>query len=675
MSINKKQDTVEEIQGIKVADPYRWLEHSENTEVQIWISEQNKRTDATLKNDLFKKFSGELEKNFKVVNFSNPLPVQGGYFYTERQPDEDQGVLYFKRGLDGVPVMLYNPNGKRDGNTVSIDTWSVSRTGKYIAYSISEDGDEMATLYIKDVATNQELADRITHCRYPLVSWLPDDSAFFYTRNPRPGTVPKNEEHLHTKVYLHRLGDDPDNDELIFGADRPKDDMIGINLSPNGKYLAISVAQSWTENNIYIYNHETQETKTLIESVPSKFYVYFLDDKVLIKTNNKANNYRVLWTAYEGLHKSIDEWKEFIAEKEHLLQSISVTKNKILVEYLVNAHSEVLIFNYEGAELDKLPLPQYSSLAGISGRNEEEEFFYGVDTFIFPKITYQYNPATAQHVEYRKTYNPIYPEKYEIKQEWFQSKDGTRVPVFIFHKKGVVRNGQNPTLLYGYGGFSHNETPGFMRNWVPWIERGGIFVIANIRGGGEFGESWHKGGVKENKQNSFDDFIAAGEYLIVQKYTDQQHLGIIGVSNGGLLVSAVGVQRPDLWKAICSRVPLTDMVRFPLFGIAVRWTHEYGNPEIKEDLQRIMTWSPYHNVKEGTKYPDFFFTTANKDSRVDPLHARKMAAILQNAHKENMALVFTEMEAGHGPGKPVAKMVENQALVLTFFATKLGLKV
>lgn len=325
--------------------------------------------------------------------------------------------------------------------------------------------------------------------------------------------------------------------------------------------------------------------------------------------------------------------------------------------------------------MDKIPLPPYSNLSGISSHIMEEEFFYGVDSLLFPKITYRYDPDTKEYLEYQKTENPINPEEYEVKQEWYVSKDGTQIPMFILHKKGIILNGLNPTILYGYGGFASNATPNFMRGWAPWTEKGGVFAMANIRGGGEFGEKWHKDGIKDKKQNSFDDFIAAAEYLISQKYTSREHLGILGASNGGLLVSAVGVQRPDLFKSICSKVPLTDMVRFPKFGMALRWVHEYGNPEVTEDLKKILTWSPYHNVKQGTNYPDFFFTTANKDTRVDPLHARKMAAILEDADESNKALVLTEMEAGHGHGKPIAKIVENQASVLSFFSKTLGLKV
>ncbi len=670
----KRQDIVDDICGIKVIDPYRWLENADDVEVKEWTELQNEKVSNELKNSSFELFSKELAGTFKVVNFSNPIPVNGKYFYTERQKDEDQAVLYFKNGLEGEPIKLFDPNGKREGNTVTIDYWQESHTGKYVVYGISEGGDEMATLYIKNTETNEELSEKIKYCRYSSVQWLPDDSGFFYTKNPVPGTIPKGEEHLHTKVYLHVLGTDPDTDELIFGENRPKDDMISLTLSQDGKLLAIEVSQTWTENEIYMYNRESKETKILVSGVPAKFSITFLEDKVLLDTNYKANNYRVISTTYDNLYIPIDQWKEFISEKPFLLESTMATKNKILVEYLVNACSEVSVFDHNGNETGKIPLPQYSSLISMSGRETEEEFFYSVSSFVFPVIIYRFDPVTSSYIEYRKTDNPINPEEYEVVQEWCVSKDNTRVPMFVFYKKNIVKDGTNPTILYGYGGFSSNQTPSFMRNWVPWIERGGIFAIANIRGGGEFGDTWHKDGIKEKKQNSFDDFAAAAESLIAMKYTSKEHLGILGGSNGGLLVSAVGIQHPDLCKAVCSRVPLTDMVRFPKFGMAVRWVHEYGNPEVKEDLERILTWSPYHNVKEGIKYPDFFFTTANKDTRVDPLHARKMAAMIQGVNENNKVLVFTEMEAGHGPGKPIIKLVESQALILSFFSERLGLR-
>ncbi len=472
---------------------------------------------------------------------------------------------------------------------------------------------------------------------------------------------------------MHKLGDDSDNDELIFGEGRPKDDMISLRISPDGRFLAIQVSQNWVENEVFIYDTQNKQLKPLITGIKANFYISFIKDKVLLDTNYRANNYKILYSSYDDMYKPVTDWLEFIPERKYLLKSFSITSTKILVEYLVDVCSEVCVFDYSGKELSKIPLPKYADLSGISSNRDEEEFFYGVESFTFPKIVYRYDPVKDSYNEYRKINNPIDPQDFEIKQEWYVSKDGTKVPMFIFHKKGLEMNSGNPTILYGYGGFESSQTPSFMRNWIPWIKRGGIFAIANIRGGGEFGKNWHRSGIKDNKQNSYDDFIYAGEHLINNKYTSKQKLGILGGSNGGLLVSAVAVQRPDLFKAVCSRVPLTDMVRFHKFGMAMRWVNEYGNPEIKSELENILKWSPYHNIRQGIEYPNFLFTTAEKDTRVEPFHARKMAASLQAVNIKNDIFLFTEMDAGHGSGKPISKIVEMQAYVLAFFDRYLNL--
>lgn len=672
---SKKINTDDFIEGVSVPDPYRWLEDAESSETKEWIETQNSYTDSFLRNKNFEVFSDELAKNFKTVDFSNPIPVRGKYFYKERQPDDDQFSLYVKNGISGSPIKLVDPNGMRDDNTIAVVFWSVSKTGKYLAYGLSQGGDEMAVMRIKDVDTDANLSEQIPQCRHSQIRWLPDDSGFFYTRNPWLGTVPKNEEHLHTKVYFHKIGESPEKDELIFGKDRPKDEMLTLSISLDGRYLAISSARTWTENDIYIYDRNTKQTNPLIVGISAKFSPIFLKDKIIIKTNYKANNFKIISTSLTSLFDSIDSWKELIPQREYLLDSVTTTKSKIIATYLMNAHSKVVMFDHNGKEVEEIPLPPHSSITGISSNLEEDEFFYGVDSFTFPKITYRYSPSENKFEIYRKTDNPINPDDYVVKQEWCKSKDGTELPLFVFHRKDIPTGKACPVILYGYGGFAHIDTPGFMKNFVPWIERGGIFAIANIRGNSEFGEKWHKDGIKDKKQNSFDDFIAVAEHLIKNGYTDQDHLGILGASNGGLLVSVVAIQRPDLFKAVCARVPLADMVRFSKFGVASRWIHEYGDPQVKEDLQKILKWSPYHNVKNGTEYPPFLFTTANKDTRVDPLHARKMTASLQSVNKNNPVLIFTEMEAGHGPGKPIKKIVESQALLLTFFAQNLGLEV
>jgi prolyl oligopeptidase len=671
--ITKKENILEDINGISVSDPYRWLENGEGADVKEWITQQNAYTASLLRTPRQQAFAEELTKDFSVTTFSTPLPVQGHYFYTERKPGEDQPSLYVRTGIEGEPVKLIDPNGKREGNVVSLDYWFPDNTGRFVAYGLSEAGDEMATLRVIDVEKKETLSDEIVRCRYSSVKWLPDSSGFFYTRNPRPGIAPKGEEHLHVKVFCHMLGTDPESDDLVFGDERPKDDMVNLSLSADGRLLAIHVSRTWTENEVYLYDTAQKSLKPLITNIPSHFALRILDDKAILLTNYKANNNRILWAALAEMEKPVDQWKEFVAEREYSLSNMVIAKEKILLEYLVNASTEIKVIDYKGSDLGSIPFPPYSSLSGVGAMKTESEFFYGVESFTFPQIIYRYDPAENKYEVYRKTDNPLNPDQCEVRQEWFVSKDGTKIPIFIFHKKGIAL-GEEPTILYGYGGFGSSETPAFMRGWVPWILHGGIFAIANIRGGGEFGEHWHIDGIKDKKQNSFDDFIAAAEYLIAQKYTDTKHLGILGASNGGLLVSAVTVERPELFTAVCARVPLTDMVRFPKFGMAVRWVHEYGDPQSTVDLKNILKWSPYHNVHEGIEYPSMLFTTGEKDTRVDPLHSRKMVALLQAVNKNNEVCIYTELEAGHGAGKPVSKTIDLQSLIIGFFAEKLDLQ-
>ncbi len=671
----KRKNIVKKIHGYEVNDPYRWLENPDNKETKKWINQQNRYLKFNLKDDVFKIFQKELAKNFKATTFSNPYPIKGRYFYSEKKPNKNQSAAYFKDGLHGKPVKLIDPNGMNKGDTISLDYWFPSRTGKYVVYGLSRGGSEAATLYIKNINNRKNLPEKIINCRYSSVAWLPDDSGFFYTRNPRPNTVPKNEESLYSRVYFHKLKNNPNRDELIFGKNRPKDDMLGITLSIDGRYLSINVSQNWVENNIYILDIKEKRLFLLSKEVGAKFYLWFARDKAFVLTNYKADNFRILSAPIKNLFTSIKNWKELIPEKKYAIEGFRVSKNKIIIEYLKNASALLFIFNHSGKNKEKISIPPYSSIVGISTNREEKEFFYGISSFTFPKIIYRYNPDSNKHTEYRKIKNPINPGDYKVSQKWCKSKDGTKIPMFIISRRNVVKNGKNPTILYGYGGFSISETPVFDKGIIPWIERGGIYVGANIRGGGEFGEKWHKDGIKENKQNSFDDFIAAAQYLISQKYTNKEHIGIMGGSNGGLLVSAVAIQRPDLFGAVCSMVPLTDMVRFPKFGMAMRWISEYGNPKIEKELKNILKWSPYHNVKSEVEYPNFLFTTAEKDNRVNPLHARKIAAMLQSVNKENNVFIFTEKEAGHGRGRPIYKIVELQSFIITFFVKYLGLKI
>lgn len=653
---------------IEAQDPYRWLEDSDSKDTQGWIKKQNKKTDSFLKDENFDLFSKELEENFKEKDTLNPTKAGEYYFYRERLPDEDQLNIYVKRGLEGKPQKIVKVSG-----TDTIDYWKASHTGKLLVYGISSKGDEMATLFIKDVEGGKVL-EKIPYCRYSSICWLPDDSGFFYTRHLTPTEVPKGEENMHEKVYFHKLGEEYKKDPMIFGKDRPKDDMPDLELSPDGKYLAIHNYREWTKNDIYLYDVERKEVTDLIVGEEAKFSLQFLEDRAVLLTNHQAENQKILQILLEKLTNStLSDWEPFVKETDSQLIYPYITKNKIILEYLENACSKTKVVSHEGKDLGGIDMPQYASLMGITSCIKEEEFFYAVGTFLEQRKVYRFDPETESYSIHLSLPNLLDPDEYEVKQNWCASKDGTKVPYFIVHRKNIELNMANATVLYGYGGFTTNQTPAFMKTWVPWFERGGVFAVANIRGGGEFGESWHKSGIKENKQNSFDDFVAVAKDLVKNKYTSSSHLGILGGSNGGLLVSVAGVQEPSLFKSVCSKVPLTDMVRFPLFGMASRWIHEYGDPTKKEDLERILRWSPYHNVKEGVTYPTFLFTTGEKDTRVHPLHARKMTAKLQEVEKEERTFLFTEKDAGHGMGKPVSKIVESQALTLNFFTKTLGL--
>ena len=669
----RKDSTVDVLHGIAIPDPYRWLEQGESAEVVEWTREQNAYVDASLRGEAQEMFAGELTKHFRVVYFTNPILLAGRYFYTERQPNEDQSAIYYKQGLDGEPIVLINPNGQREGNTISVDYWLPSWNGKYLVYGVSQGGDEMASIHIRDVDKNEDLPETISQCRHAALCWTPDNKGFFYTRNRPPVGVSAGEEHLYAKLFFHALGEDPAKDICVFGEGRPKDDMMELSMSRDGRFLAIHVTQGWTENEVYIYDTQDKSLRPLIAGIAAKFSLEFLENEVLVHTNYKADRYRVLVVSLAALFTSVDTWREFVPEREHLLEQVRITKDRVLLSYLVNACYDLATYDHHGNRVTEVSIPPLTSLSDISATPTEAEFFYGVESFVFPCIDYRFDPVTRTALEYRVTSNPIRPRDYVVKQEWFTSKDGTRVPMFVFHKSSILPGAVHPTVLYAYGGFASNLTPSFMRAWVPWLERGGVFAVANIRGGAEFGEQWHLNGILEKKQNGFDDYIAAAEYLIAQKYTDAAHLGILGGSNGGLLVSAVAVQRPELYGAVCSRVPLTDMVRFPQFGMAMRWVHEYGDPKIKDQLETILTWSPYHNVQINKTYPPILFTTGTKDTRVDPLHARKMAALFQSVVTNNSALIFTEQEAGHGPGKPIVKQVELQSLILSFFSQHLGL--
>lgn len=661
------------IHGHKITDNYRWLEDTNSIQVKNWVKAQNKLTNKFIKPELRAKLEKEIAQSFNFPSFGIPYLIGGWYFQLNRTPKEDQHILYVSKSLDGKKRVLIDPNklSKKNNNTTSLDFWFPSSHGKYLAYGISYNGNELSILKILNIKTGKDLEIVAQNASYSSVAWLDDESGFYYTKHPDPGSVKIDDERYYEKVFFHRIGTDAKFDEEIFGKNRSKEEAFGLNLSPDNSLLFISSNQNMQHDDIILYNILNKEIKELIKGYMCHNCIYFTEDKILLLTNYKAPNYRILSTSIKNLLTDLDKWNEFIPEKNNKLEWCQITNDQLIAVYLINASYRAITYDLTGKETGKLLMSNHASILEISTNPKESEFFYEFSSFVTPEVTYRYNSKTKHMYEFNRMDSIIDDKDYIVKQEWYKSKDGTSIPMFIVHHKDVKLNSKNPTILYGYGGFEISLTPTFLAGIVPILKRGWVYALANIRGGGEFGDKWHQDGIKEKKQNSYDDFIAAAEYLINNKYTDNHHLGIMGGSNGGLLVNVVAIQRPELFKAVVSLVPLADMVRFPNFLIASRWVQEFGDPSNSKDLINLLRFSPYHNVKDGVEYPAFFFATASKDTRVDPMHAYKMTALLQSKNKKNPVLLYNDSKSGHMGSASYSHFYKEQARLLAFFIEQL----
>ena len=584
-----------------------------------------------------------------------------------------------REGLGGTDRVLIDVNKMSTDGTVALDWWFPADDGKYIAYGTSPNGSEESTLHLIDTATGKLLPDVIERTRFASLAWKKNNSGFYYTRHPKKGEVPDGEEVYHVKVFYHALGTDPEKDPLLFGEGRNPQDIPSVNLSEDGRWLLITVFQGWTKSEMYLQDLSSKNPP--VEITTGKEFLYsgdFLKGKLYITTNEDAPRFRV-FTA-DATNPKRENWKELIPQSDAVLQSASVTGGKLFAQYEHNASSELKIFDVDGKKLRDIPLPTIGTVNAVAGKWDVSELFFGFQSYTVPPSVYRYDLSTGATSLWTKVDAPsIDPSGFEVQQVWYNSKDGTRIPMFVVSKKGIEKNGKNPVLLTGYGGFNVSETPSFSRSMYLWMEHGGIYAVANLRGGSEFGEDWHRAGMLEKKQNVFDDFISAAEYLIAQKYTDKDHLSILGGSNGGLLMGAMITQRPDLFRAVICAVPLLDMLRYQNFQIAKLWIPEYGSAEDPKQFDFIYAYSPYHRVKQGQEYPAILFMTADTDTRVDPMHAKKMAALMQaeaknGASKEKPILLRIETKAGHGQGKPVAKQIEENTDMYSFLFWQLGVK-
>src|ERR1700677_979230 len=668
------------IQGHKIIDDYRYLENPNDPDTKLYVDEELSYTRSILD-----PLPGRDKINARLSQLlmigTEGAPQLGGkyYFHTRREGNQNQPILYVREGLNGDDKVLVDANQMSADGTVALDWWYASEDGKYVAYGTSPSGSEVSTLQVIETATGKLLPDSIERTRAASVAWKRDNSGFFYTRYPKKGDVPAGQEVYYRHVFYHGLGTDPAQDPLIFGEGRDPEWWPNVNLSDDGRWLLIDEEHGWTKTQLFLQDLTTKNPP--IEITVGKDFQYtgdFFEGKLYITSNHDASHYRVF--VADTANPKRENWKELVPQSDAVLQNASVTGGKLLAQYEHNATSELKLFALDGKKLADIPLPAIGNVFGVSGRYDRNEIFFGFQSFTVPPSVYRVDLAGVQSTLWAKVDAPsIDPSQYGVQQVWYSSKDGTKIPMFIVSKKGIAKDGRNPTLLTGYGRFNLFLTPTFSRRTSLWREHGGVYAVANLRGGAEFGEEWHRAGMLEKKQNVFDDFIAAGEYLMAQKYTDKDHLAIQGGSNGGLLRGATITQHPDLFRAVICQVPLLDMLRYQNFQIAKLWIPEYGSADDAKQFNWLYAYSPYHNVKPSVEYPAILFMTGDTDTRVDPMHAKKMAALLQAEAKNGASLqkpilLRIETKAGHGQGKPVTKQIEESTDVYSFLFWQLGVK-
>jgi prolyl oligopeptidase len=687
----------ETLHGTRIIDNYRWLEDEKSPETQKWVSEEMAYTRAVLdplpgRDAIHKRLTDLLS----IGNVTTPQIGGKYYFYTRREGMQNQPILYVREGLNGPDRVLVDANQLAADGTIALDWYYASENGHYLAYGTSPSGSEMSTLHIVETKTGKALPDVIERTRAASIAWKLDNSGFYYTRYPKKGEVPDGQEMYNRHVFYHEVGADPATDELIFGEGRDAEDWPNVNLSNDGRWLLINVEQGWTKTELFLMDLKSDKPPSRLTT--SKNFLYsgtIYNDKIYITTNEDAPRYRLFVTDAGNFDR--DAWKEIIPQTDAILQGAAVFGGKLFTQYEQNATSQLKLFDLDGKKISDIQLPAIGTVYATDGKWDRDEAFFGFQSFTVPPSIYriELKPVHVATKEGTSTFEgdvvgltslwtkvdapSIDPSAYEVAQEWYHSKDGTRVPMFIVHKKGLEKNGKNPTLLTAYGGFNISLTPTFSRTAYLWMEHGGIYAVANLRGGAEFGEDWHRAGMLEKKQNVFDDMIAAAEHLISEKYTDKNHLAIQGGSNGGLLMGAMITQRPDLFRAVVCQVPLLDMLHYQDFQIAKLWIPEYGSAENPDQFKWLYAYSPYHHVKPGTEYPAILFMTADTDTRVDPMHAKKMSALMQaeaknGASKTHPILLRIESKAGHGAGKPVTKQIEEFTDVYSFLFWQLGVK-
>jgi prolyl oligopeptidase len=670
--------------GVTIADPYRWLEDPNTEETAQWVEAQNKVTF-----DYLNQLPGRDRINARLTELWNyeryGIPFKRGtdsaeqptrYFYYKNDGLQNQSVLYTLPTLDAEPTVLLDPNTLSEDGTVALSGISISENAQYIAYGLSTAGSDWMEWRVRAIATGKDTDDLIKWVKFSGASWTHDHKGFFYSRYDEPKEETKLEDvNRFQKLYYHRLGTPQSEDTLVY--ERPDQPEWGFSgqVTEDGRYLIISVWLGTDPKNLLFYKDLQDSEAEVVELVSNFEAQYSLIDNegstFWFRTDLDAPKGKVIAVDIANPEKS--SWQTLIPEAEETLEAVGVLNNQFVADYLKDAYTQIKLFDLSGTLVREVALPGIGSAGGFSGKRTDTETFYSFTSYTVPSRIYHYDFATDKSTLFREPTIPFDPDQYETRQVFYPSKDGTEIPMFITAKKGLVLNGENPTLLYGYGGFSISLSPSFSVSNLIWLEMGGVYAVANLRGGGEYGEAWHQQGIKTNKQNVFDDFISAGEWLIEQKYTKSEKLAIAGGSNGGLLVGACITQRPDLFGAALPAVGVLDMLRFNQFTIGWAWESDYGSPQNEAEFQALYAYSPLHNLKPDTAYPATMITTADHDDRVVPAHSFKFAAALQAAHAgESPVLIRIETKAGHGAGKPTAKQIEEATDKWAFLAHELG---
>jgi prolyl oligopeptidase len=675
----RRGDQVDDYHGVKVADPYRWLEDTDSAETHAWVEAENKITFGYLDQIPYRQaIRDRLTKLWNYERFTTPSQYGGRYFYQHNTGLQQQNVLLVAESLNAEPRVLLDPNTLSTDGTVAMAGEAISDDGKLMAYGLAASGSDWTEWHVRDIDTGKDLSDDLKWVKFSGASWTKDNKGFFYSRYDEPKGASMRDTNYFQKLYYHHLGTAQSADKLIYERPDNKEMGFGGDETDDGHYLIINVWQGTAPKNRVYYKDLTQPDSPVVKLLDDFDAKYdFIDNDGPIfwfQTDLDAPRGRII--AIDIRHPERANWKTLVAQSPDTLEFAHAVNNSFFVGYLKDARTEVRVHDLTGAFLRNVDLPGIGTAGGFGGKRHDKETFYAFTSFTAPATVYRYDPQAGRSTVFREPKVDFDPTRYETKQVFYHSKDGTRVPMFLTYKKGIKLDGQNPTLLYAYGGFDISLTPFFSVPNVVWLEMGGIYAQPNLRGGGEYGEEWHQAGMKLKKQNVFDDFIAAAEWLIDNKYTSTPKLAIRGASNGGLLIGACVTQRPDLFGVALPEVGVMDMLRFHKFTIGWAWTSDYGSSDNAGDFKALYAYSPLHNLKPGTKYPPTLIATSDHDDRVVPGHSFKFAATMQ-ADQAGPApvLIRIEVKAGHGAGKSITKLIDETADTWSFVARNLNMNV